>query len=110
MLTFLALALAVATLLLWYSSMSAREAAMAAGRHACARSDVQLLDETVALSGMGLSLGRNGRLRLRRHYRFEFSLDGSDRHPGELQLLGDRVISIQLKLPDGSLILPQDRG
>lgn len=72
----------------WVASLRAREAALTACRRACAREGVQLLDETIALHGLGLARDRDGRLRVRRTYAFEFSLGGDDRRRGEAVCLG----------------------
>jgi hypothetical protein len=69
----LALALVLAGAYLWVDSLRAREHAIAAGRAACKRYDVQLLDETVSFTRLRLARDDEGRLRLRRTYTFEFS-------------------------------------
>lgn len=74
-----------------YAWMRARDAAEVARRHgaqACAQAGVQLLDHTVALVKLGLRRDEDGRLRVLRQYRFDYSRDGSDRLSGGLALLG----------------------
>ena len=68
---------------------AARQLAMKHLKRECEREGLQLLDDTVALATLRLSL-RQGRLRWRRVYSFEFSVDGSDRYPGTLELIGYR--------------------
>ncbi|AOU98935.1 hypothetical protein BI364_14095 [Acidihalobacter yilgarnensis] len=72
----------------WLASLRAREAALKACRRACAREQVQLLDETVAVRRLGLARDSSGRVRVRRSYGFEFSVDGHDRRQGEAICLG----------------------
>lgn len=94
-----------ALLWFWTDSMGAREVALIGARRACRQADAQLLDATVALAGVGLARDRGGRVRLRRRYRFEFSLSGDSRYPGEATLLGRRVQLLVLEHPEGRLIL-----
>jgi hypothetical protein len=95
-----ALVLLAAVCWFWYDSMRAREHALAAGRAACDRERLQLLDETVALESIRLGRGKSGRLRLLRHYAFEFSdplLDGgNNRRDGVVVMQSDRVESVAL--------------
>jgi Protein of unknown function (DUF3301) len=93
----LALALAVAVAYLWIDSLRAREHAIAAGRAACARYGVQLLDETVAFARLRLARDDQGRLRLRRTYVFEFSETGDNRRQGAIVMLGARLEDLRLE-------------
>jgi len=87
----------VAAIAFWVDSLRARERALAAGRAACERNDLQLLDETVA--GAGLRLGRDaeGRLRFRRVFVFEFSDNGDNRRRGSVTVLGAEVQDLYLE-------------
>jgi hypothetical protein len=78
----------VAALGFWVDSLRARERALAAGRAACARYGVQLLDETVVASALRLARDREGRLRIRRVFAFEFSDTGKNRRHGSVVILG----------------------
>lgn len=84
----------------WRDSLAAREATVAAARRACESMGVQLLDQTVSLHGRGLSL-RGSRPRLRRRYHFEFSTNGTDRHPGYAETVGHQVVKMHLEDPAG---------
>ena len=81
----------------WLHSIRILEIAREAGRRACAREDLQFLDDTVA--GTKLRLARNayGRRVLRRTYRFEFSETGNSRREGEVIMLGDRVETVTME-------------
>ncbi|GAB3034019.1 hypothetical protein GCM10027285_15940 [Oleiagrimonas citrea] len=87
---------------LWLAAMRNRERALHAARGICKTQGVQLLDESVGLSG----------LRLRRHdglpqwmlrYAFEVSLDGQDRHTGHLWMAGGRVTGLHTGWPQRTL-------
>lgn len=93
----LALALALAGAWLWIDSLRAREHAVAAGRAACVRYGVQLLDETVSFTRLRLARDDAGRLRLRRTYTFEFSDTGNNRRDGAIVMLGARLEDLQLE-------------
>lgn len=79
---------------LWFDSMRARERAVAAGSRACERDGLQFLDETVECVSFRPARDENGRLALRRIYRFEFSDNGDNRRGGSVSLLGGRVESL----------------
>jgi hypothetical protein len=81
----------------WIDTLRARERALAAGRRACARYGVQLLDETVQFSRLRLARDEEGRLRLRRTYTFEFSETGDNRRHGAIVMLGGELQDLQLE-------------
>lgn len=85
---------------LWYDSLKAREAAVAAARAACASEDLMLLDDTVAITQLGFGREGGGALRLRRVYGFEYSDTGDNRQDGSIAMLGERVLVISLALSD----------
>ena len=92
-----ALALVLAAAFVWVDSLRARENAVAAGRAACERYGVQLLDETVSFARLRLSRDEEGRLRLRRTYVFEFSETGNNRRHGAIVMLGARLEDLRLE-------------
>ena len=77
---------------LWLDSLKAREAALRMAREVCAAEGLQLLDWTVASTGMKLARDDLGRARIQRAYDFEYSDTGNNRIKGNLVLLGHRVI------------------
>ncbi len=93
----IAFAVLLAAVYLWVDSLRAREHAVAAGRAACKRYNVQLLDETVAFARLRLARDDAGRLRLRRTYTFEFSDTGNNRRHGAIVMLGARLEDLQLE-------------
>ena len=93
----LALMLLVALGWLWLHSIRILELAREAGRRACAREDLQFLDDTVASTRLQLTRDDNGRRLLRRTYRFEFTETGNNRREGEVVMLGERVESVTME-------------
>jgi hypothetical protein len=87
----------------WYAGARTHEQAVLAARRACERNGQQLLDETVLLERVRPRRGRDGQMRLRREYSFEFSGEGEHRHSGAVVIYGGRVVDLHLRLPDGTL-------
>src|SRR2546429_4630278 len=83
--------------LLWIDSLRARERAVEAGRSACARYDLQFLDETVSFARLRLARDEEGRLRIVRTYTFEFSETGNNRRHGAIVMLGGELQDLQLE-------------
>src|SRR5690625_6340169 len=84
----LVLAMAV---VVWLSAVNAREQAYRAAREFCQRQEWQLLDQTVALRSLWPTRTRHG-LRLKRRYRFEFSLEGTGRRRGGLTMVDRELV------------------
>jgi len=84
---------------LWTDARKAAELARQLGLQACAKSGVQLLDQTVSLHRVGLRRGDSGWIQLLREYRFDYSRDGVDRHRGGLALQGGRLLWISVPEP-----------
>jgi len=80
----------------WYDSMRARERALVVAGAACGRDGLQFLDETVECVNTRAARDDDGRLVLRRTYRFEFSDDGNNRRAGAVVILGTAVESLYL--------------
>jgi hypothetical protein len=91
-----ALAAIAAFAWLWFDTLRAREAAMDAARRACEMEQLQLLDETVALARWNLARNDEGRIAIRREYRFEFSDTGNNRLQGSVMLLGRALQMLHL--------------
>ncbi|MEZ5485631.1 MAG: DUF3301 domain-containing protein [Lysobacteraceae bacterium] len=85
---------------LWSSARDAHERARRLADQACRRSGVQLLDQTVSLDDIGLARDSNGRLRIRRRYRFDYSRRGSDRQRAALAMLGIELLWLQSPEPN----------
>ena len=97
MLEAIALALLVAGTAFWIDSLRAREAALLAGRAACERYALLLLDDTVAVTRLRLARNAEGRLRVARLYGFEFSDTGNNRRRGSISLMGGHAEDISFE-------------
>jgi len=78
----------------WNAARAANERATALGRAACERAGVIWVDQTVHAIGLRPYRRDNGGLGLERRFRFEYSLSGHDRHPGQLILRGEHLVSL----------------
>jgi hypothetical protein len=80
---------------LWLKLSVARERAIKEARQQCQQHGMQLLDETVGLRGMRLRRVNGLRL-IERCYGFEVSIDGDDREPGRLWMIGNALTGLSL--------------
>lgn len=92
---------------LWLKLSAARDRAVREARVQCSRHGLQLLDETVGLRGVGLQR-INGLRRIERCYGFEVSIDGQDREPGRLWMIGNALT--RLSLPTIELLPPAEKA
>ncbi len=65
----------------WWHAHGLREKALARVKQHCARLELQLLDDAVALRRLTFARDAQGRKRLARVYGFEFTVTGEQRHP-----------------------------
>jgi hypothetical protein len=82
----------------WLDSIKARDIAVSAARRACAAEGLQFLDDSVSAASVRPARDGAGRLHLRRVYNFEFSDTGNNRLPGGVELLGHRLMAVNLAL------------
>ena len=80
--------------LFFFGAIRVRELAIAAVAQASRRDDFQLLDQTVHIQRMSLSRDANGRWRIWRQYRFDYSLDGLERRQGHVMMLANKVQAV----------------
>jgi hypothetical protein len=71
----------------WLDSARARELATGICTKLCERHQLQFLDQTVALKGLGLRWTNQG-IRIRRTFRFDYSEEGMGRSSGLIVLVG----------------------
>ncbi len=81
----------------WWQSDRIKSLAMQRVYHHCRNQNLQLLDQTMVLKGIGLQRDESGSLRLRRRYTFEFTSTGEMRHQGWIILLGNSIVSLELE-------------
>ena len=74
-----------------FQAIRIRELALVAARRACQEAGVQLLDQTVSVQRISASRDGEGRWRIWRQYRFEYSADGYERERGHVIMLGNRL-------------------
>ena len=91
----LLLVLLLAVIGLWLKLSRAREQATQEGRQQCQQHGLQLLDESVGLRGVRMRR-IHGRWLLERCYTFEVSIDGDDREPGRLWMIGQTLTGVSL--------------
>jgi hypothetical protein len=84
-----------ATVGVWLKLSTARERAVREARAQCLQHGLQLLDETVGLRRIRLRRV-NGQRHVERCYDFEVSIDGHDRQPGRLWMIGSALSSLSL--------------
>lgn len=92
---FLLMLFATACAWLWHAH-GLREHALGLVKQHCAKSDIELLDENVALRRLALLPDARGRKRLARVYGFEFTVTGEQRHIGSITLFGKQLGRIEL--------------
>jgi hypothetical protein len=88
---------------LWLKLSVARERAVREARRQCEQHGLQLLDETVGLRSVRLRR-IDGWRRFERCYSFDVSIDGDDREPGRLWMIGQALSG--LSLPTIELVPP----
>ena len=76
------------------AAVRVRELALQAVGRASTRDDFQLLDQSVHRQRISLSRDDNGRWRIWRQYRFDYSYDGVERRQGFVIMLGRQLQSI----------------
>ena len=91
---FLAMAFAAGALI--WRGQGVRERALALTRQRCEREGLVLLDQSVALHRARPARDENGRVCMRRVYRFEFTVTGGERYRGDTTMLGLRLARIVL--------------
>ena len=80
---------------LWHAH-GLREKALERVKQHCARLDLQLLDDNVALRRVTFTHDSQGHKRLARIYNFEFTVTGEQRHPGTITMFGAHTAQIEL--------------
>ena len=89
------LVMLLAVIGLWLKLSRAREQATHEARQQCQQYGLQLLDESVGLRGMRMKR-IHGRWLLERCYTFEVSIDGDDREPGKIWMIGQTLTGVSL--------------
>ncbi len=82
------------------SAIRVRELALQAVQRASRDGDFQLLDQSVHIRRLSLSRDSEGRWRVWRQYRFDYSFDGIERQQGHVIMLGKRLQALVVAEPD----------
>lgn len=90
---------------LWYSFSRARELAIKRASLACKSQELQLLDQSINLRTFSIRKNASGDYCFLRGYHFDFSLDGYDRYPAFIIMIGKNIERIQFDHPDGRIIM-----
>ncbi len=82
---------------LWWHLTDTRERALTAAQDHCEAVGVQFLDGSVMRDGFRFPRNRNGTLVLLQRFLFEFSTSGDQRYQGHIELIGKRVVKLELE-------------
>ncbi len=92
----IAFALACVAILIWQNA-GFRDRAIRLAKQHCERMDVQLLDDTIALTKLRLKKDARGNIAIARCYEFEFTSTGDRRYQGLLSLHGTKLDDVELE-------------
>lgn len=90
----------------WWQSDKIKNMALSQVLQYCQQQQLQLLDQTMVLKGLGLGRNDSGILQIQRRYAFEFTSTGEERYAGLVELSGSKLRHIEL----APHILPEERG
>lgn len=80
----------------WQSGKFKGRARELASRH-CQELNLQLLDQSMVITGFWPEIVDNANLVMRRTYQFEFSSTGDRRYQGRIVLLGMQIHAVELE-------------
>ncbi len=103
--TLLFLMLLAAVIGVWHDSIRVREAANRIAADACRRSNLQMLDGTVALAALRPRFDLSNGLRIERTYVFDYAVDGVLRSTGFIVMLGHVVQHVGFERGQGRALL-----
>lgn len=98
--------LVAALISFWWQSDKIKTVALQFVTQHCKNQGLQLLDQTMVLSGLWPIRGESGSLMLRRRYGFEFTSTGQERYIGTVELKGRQLSHFAL----APHILPDEPG
>jgi hypothetical protein len=81
----------------WWHLSDVRERALMAAQRHCREMGVQFLDGSVMPDGFRFIRNSNGTLVLLQRFRFEFTTSGDERYAGRAELVGRRVVKMELE-------------
>lgn len=89
--------LLVLVIIYWWRSREQHAVALTSARKYCQERDIQLLDDTLVFRKYSFAEAGNKKKYFSRIYTFDFCMDGTDRHKGEIVLRGFSVIRVLLE-------------
>ena len=89
--------LLISSLLYWLDSIRAKENATKHAKAACKKVLLEFLDDTVLIKKVRLRRNTQGQLSIYREYEFEFSSTGEFRYKGQVRLLGQYLIDVEME-------------
>lgn len=96
--------LVVLLIYIWYETFRLREYVLIKCRQVCRESNLQLLDQTIALASLSIKRQPGGNIHLYRSYGFEYSINGTERLRGYVDLAGRKILAIRLEDVEGTTI------
>lgn len=93
---FYSLLLLLAAYAMW-QHVNMNSIARACARKHCEAMEVQLLDQNIILKKLSLHASSHSLIAIGRLYLFEFSSVGDSRYQGTIQLIGNRVKTVELE-------------
>ena len=87
----------IAVIYYWLDSIRAKEIATMHAKLSCKNVLLEFLDDTVRIKKVRLRRNIKGHLSLYREYEFEFSSTGECRYKGEVRLLGQYLIDVEMQ-------------
>ena len=102
--TTLLLLLLVFIIYIWYETFRLREYVLIKCKQVCRESNLQLLDQTIALAALSIKKSPGGSFHLCRCYGFEFSINGTERLRGFVDMVGRSISAIRLEDAEGTTI------
>lgn len=89
---------------IWYETFRLREYVLIKCRQVCRESNLQLLDQTIALASISVKKLSGGSMHLYRSYGFEYSINGTERLRGYVDMLGRSILAVRLEDAEGTTI------
>ena len=102
--TTLLLILLVLLIYIWYETFRLREYVLIKCQQVCTESHLQLLDHTIALTSLSIKKRPGGGVSLYRCYGFEYSINGTERLRGYVDLAGRKILAVRLEDVEGTTI------
>ena len=102
--TIVLLILLVLLIYIWYETLRLREYVLIKCQQVCRESHLQLLDHTIALTALSIKKHPGDGFSLHRCYGFEYSINGTERLRGYVDLAGRKILAVRLEDAKGTTI------